>query len=132
MNYLIDTHCILWSISSPEKLSRTVLQILENSQNRILVSSISLWEIALKLRLKKLNFSGFKAEEIPDLLDKMNIEILDLSANEAINFSKFQMKDHKDPFDLFLIYLAIRENFILVTKDEFISKLKIKGLKTIW
>jgi PIN domain nuclease of toxin-antitoxin system len=68
MNYLIDTHCILWSISSPEKLSSTVLKILQDSKNRIVVSSLSLWEIALKVRIRKLEISGFLAEEIHSLL----------------------------------------------------------------
>jgi PIN domain nuclease of toxin-antitoxin system len=132
MNYLIDTHCILWSISSPEKLSSTVLKILQDSKNRIVVSSLSLWEIALKVRIRKLEISGFLAEEIPELLDKMNIEILDLTGEQAVNFSKFKVNDHKDPFDLFLIYLSITENYTLITKDSYISKLKLKGFKTIW
>ena len=131
MNYLIDTHCILWSISSPEKLSSTVLKILQDSKNRIVVSSLSLWEIALKVRIRKLEISGFLAEEIPELLDKMNIEILDLTGEQAVNFSKFKVNDHKDPFDLFLIYLSITENYTLITKDSYISKLKLKGFKSI-
>ncbi|MCW7457589.1 type II toxin-antitoxin system VapC family toxin [Leptospira bandrabouensis] len=132
MNYLIDTHCILWCISDPEKLSKNVLKILENSSNRIIVSSLSLWEIALKIRLKKLEISGFKEENIPELLTKMNIEIMDFSGEEAILFSKFELLDHKDPFDLFLIYLSIKRNYTLISKDSVISKLKIKGFKTIW
>ena len=132
MNYLLDTHCILWSISSPEKLSSTVLKILQDSKNRIVVSSLSLWEIALKVRIRKLEISGFLQEEVPELLGKMNIEILDLSGEQAVNFSKFIVNDHKDPFDLFLIYLLITENYTLITKDSYISKLKLKGFKTIW
>lgn len=132
MNYLIDTHCILWCISAPEKLSKNVLKILENSSNRIVVSSISLWEIALKIRLKKLEISGFKEEIIPELLTRMNIEISDFSGEEGILFSKFELLEHRDPFDLFLIYLSIKRNYTLISKDSAISKLKIKGFKTIW
>ncbi|WCL50704.1 type II toxin-antitoxin system VapC family toxin [Leptospira sp. GIMC2001] len=132
MNYLIDTHCILWSISNPEKLSKNVQRILENPNNGIFVTSLSLWEIALKIRLKKLTISGFKSEEIPKLLNQMSIEIIDLSSEEAINFSMFDLIGHKDPFDLFLVYLAIKRNFILISKDAIISKLKIKGLRTTW
>ncbi|MCW7476135.1 type II toxin-antitoxin system VapC family toxin [Leptospira bandrabouensis] len=132
MNYLIDTHCILWCISDPEKLSKNVLKIIENSSNRIIVSSISLWEIALKIRLKKLEISGFKEENIPELLTKMNIEIMDFSGDVAILFSKFELLDHKDPFDLFLIYLSIKRNYTLISRDSVISKMKLKGFKTIW
>jgi PIN domain nuclease of toxin-antitoxin system len=113
-------------------LCSTVLKILQDSKNRIVVSSLSLWEIALKVRIRKLEISDFLPEEVPELLGKMNIEILDLSGEQAVNFSKFIVKDHKDPFDLFLIYLSITENYTLITKDSYISKLKLKGFKTIW
>ncbi|MCW7457189.1 type II toxin-antitoxin system VapC family toxin, partial [Leptospira bandrabouensis] len=109
-----------------------VLKIIENSSNRIIVSSISLWEIALKIRLKKLEISGFKEENIPELLTKMNIEIMDFSGDVAILFSKFELLDHKDPFDLFLIYLSIKRNYTLISRDSVISKMKLKGFKTIW
>jgi PIN domain nuclease of toxin-antitoxin system len=132
MNYLIDTHCILWSISNPEKLSKNVQRILEDPNNKIFVTSLSLWEIALKVRIKKLSISGFKLEEIPSLLKQMSIDLLDLSGDDAINFSGFTLTGHKDPFDLFLVYLAVRNKFILVSKDANISNLKINGLKTIW
>ncbi|MCG9876190.1 MAG: type II toxin-antitoxin system VapC family toxin [Leptospiraceae bacterium] len=132
MSYLIDTHCILWCITDPDKLSKNVLRILENPNNRIFVTSLSLWEIALKIRLKKLTISGFKSEEIPNLLKRMSIEVLDLSAEEAINFSSLDLIGHTDPFDLFLVYLTIRRKLILISKDAIISKLKIKGFKTFW
>ncbi len=132
MNYLLDTHCVLWCISHPEKFSKRVIEILENSGNRIFVSSLSLWEIALKVRLKKLQISGFKVDQIPDLLDVMRIEILDFSGEEAIHFSKFEIIDQKDPFDLFLIYFSITKNCILISKDLVMSKQKLKGFKTIW
>ncbi len=71
-------------------------------------------------------------EEVPELLGKMNIDILDLSGEQAVNFSKFIVKDHIDPFDLLLINLSITENYTLITKDSYISKVKLKGFKTFW
>lgn len=70
MNYLLDKHCILWSISCPEKLSSTVIKILEDSKNRIIVSSLSLWEIALKVRIRKLELSGFYREFLKTLISQ--------------------------------------------------------------
>ena len=55
-----------------------------------------------------------------------------IGRNITVYFSKFIIKDHKDPFDLFLTYLSITENYTLITKDSYISKLKLKGFKTIW
>ncbi|NCS93444.1 MAG: type II toxin-antitoxin system VapC family toxin [Leptospira sp.] len=62
----------------------------------------------------------------------MSIDLLELSGDDAINFSGFPLTGHKDPFDLFLVYIAVRNKYTLISKDANISNLKIKGLKTIW
>ena len=68
-----------------------------------------------------------------DFWDKNDAtDFYDFGKAQSVRFSKFIIKDHKDPFDLFLIYLSITENYILITKDSYISKLKLKGFKTIW
>ena len=54
MKYLVDTHIFLWAIISPEKLSEKVQTILLDSNNTIIVSSITLWEISLKYGSGKL------------------------------------------------------------------------------
>ena len=48
MEYLIDTHIFLWSLLDTSKLKPHVIEILENEENKIYLSSISFWEIALK------------------------------------------------------------------------------------
>jgi len=54
MKYLIDTHIFLWSLFSPEKISRHVAKVIKESGNRIFVSTISFWEISLKFSIIKL------------------------------------------------------------------------------
>ena len=51
MNYVIDTHILLWSIFDPEKLDNKHIKLIENSKNKIFITSISLWEISLKFGL---------------------------------------------------------------------------------
>ena len=53
MNLLIDTHTLLWSIGKSSELSKRALVELKNMNNSILVSAISLWEIALKYSIGK-------------------------------------------------------------------------------
>lgn len=60
MKYLLDTHVILWIIGSSNLLSKKVKATIENSENKIYVSSVSLWEISLKFRLGKLSLSGME------------------------------------------------------------------------
>ncbi|MDB5118798.1 MAG: DNA-binding protein [Sphingobacteriales bacterium] len=54
MKYLLDTHVCLWAIADKDKLSLNVKKILEDGHNRIFVSQISLFEIAIKLKIDKL------------------------------------------------------------------------------
>lgn len=62
-SYLLDTHSFLWSIWQPEKLGQQAVAILENTDNRIIVSSITLWEISLKYSLGKLKL-GCKPDDL--------------------------------------------------------------------
>ena len=54
MKYLIDTHIFLWMISSPEKLSLKVTEIIENKNNILFLSVASCWEVVIKHMIKKL------------------------------------------------------------------------------
>ncbi len=54
MNYLLDTHTCIWAIAEQAKLSLRVKEILQNQENRFWVSQISLFEIAIKMKIGKL------------------------------------------------------------------------------
>jgi PIN domain nuclease of toxin-antitoxin system len=58
MNYLVDTHILLWSFLETHKLSEEIKSILLNEDNDIYYSPINLWEISIKYGLKKLFFNG--------------------------------------------------------------------------
>jgi len=104
MKFLLNTHTLLWTITSPDLLGKKSRKIIENSLNDLYVSSLSLWEISLKARLGRLEVKGFEIRRILDLLDRMNIELLDFSGEDALGFIDLDWKEHKDPFDLVLIY----------------------------
>jgi PIN domain nuclease of toxin-antitoxin system len=56
MRFLLDTHVLLWVANSPERLSRAVCDLLQDSDNEIYFSILSLWEIAIKKSLGRENF----------------------------------------------------------------------------
>ena len=60
MKYLIDTHILVWLSISPEKISRKIYEIIENPLNEINVSTVSFWEIAIKMAIGKLDLKGLK------------------------------------------------------------------------
>lgn len=57
---------LVWAITDTSKLSKKVKQLLEDPENKILVSSICLWEISLKFSLNKLDLGGMMPQDFPN------------------------------------------------------------------
>jgi PIN domain nuclease of toxin-antitoxin system len=55
VNILLDTHTLLWAIGQSKKLSKKIIKEIESTDNEVFVSAVSLWEIALKTSIGKLN-----------------------------------------------------------------------------
>ncbi len=132
MNYLLDTHTLLWNLVSPKKLSIPVKKIISNPKLNLFISTVSLWEISLKYRIGKLELNGKNPEEIPGAIKSLGFYILGLDEDAAATFYKFPVSKNKDPFDLMLAHQAITYNYILVTNDPGFTDYKNYGLKTVW
>ncbi|MGI4022390.1 MAG: type II toxin-antitoxin system VapC family toxin [Janthinobacterium lividum] len=132
MSYLLDTHTLIWSILDRGKLSQQVIETLEDTENPIFVSAVSLWEISIKFSLGKLELSGVKPEELLDLIIKTGYELISISPHDCVTNYQLSSTFHKDPFDKILIWQAIKHNYILITKDDYIKQYKSAGLRTFW
>jgi PIN domain nuclease of toxin-antitoxin system len=133
MKLLLDTHTLLWSIGKSSELPRRVINELENSANEILISAVSLWEIALKYSIGKLIIESFDIREIPEYCKKMGFGLIPLDPIAALNSLQLPSKEnHKDPFDRMLIYQCIQNKYTLVSKDSRLKLYKNDGLKYIW
>jgi PIN domain nuclease of toxin-antitoxin system len=116
--YLLDTHVILWCLSSPQSLSEEAANIIQNRQNELNFSYISLWEIAIKASIGKLKLET----SINELIDKLTEKQFSIlfptipAATEVLNLPFF--KDHRDPFDRMLISQAQCENLQIISCDE--------------
>jgi len=132
MKYLLDTHALLWAIISDDKLSKKAAHILHQPENEILVSSISFWEISLKFSLKKLRLIDVQPDDFPAACLKMGFSIVNMNAEDSSTYHQLSAKYHKDPFDRMLIWTAIRNNYIFISKDENAKKYESEGLKVMW
>lgn len=132
MTYLIDTHVLIWSLVDDKKLSDTVREILENPENTILVSSISLWEISLKFSLRKLDLQGITPGDFPKLIQEIGFELTLVQPDEVSTYHLLKGEWHRDPFDRMLIWQVIKRKVILISKDENIAKYANEGLKVVW
>lgn len=133
MNYLIDTHILLWSLFEPSKIKSSIQEILKDRNNTIYVSKISFWEISLKYSLGKIEIEGLYPEEIEKGTLKLGYEIKDIETNEVLSYYKLaKIKDHKDPFDRMLIWQSIKNKYILISRDSSFENYKDIGLKSIY
>jgi len=118
---LLDTCCWLWWLSDTSKLSQPQFKAIANRQNKLFLSTASIWEIGIKVNNKKLN--------IPQPLDKLiekqcpvdNIIILEIKTQHAIKVGELELH-HKDPFDRMIIAQATFEDLTLITSDRIFQK----------
>lgn len=131
MKYLLDTHTLLWVLSSPEKLTQKVKTIISQTKHKTYVSTVSLWEISLKYQLGKIELYGVLPEELPQLIKKSGFTIKNINSEIASTFYKLP-RLHKDPFDRMLIWQSIREGLVLISKDKTFSDYESCGLNVFW
>ncbi len=132
MNYLLDTHVLLWSLLVPEKINENIRKIILDTDNDIFVSKISLWEISLKYSLGKLELSGVIPEELDEKIINSGYKIIEIENQELLSYYKLPKVEHKDPFDRMIIWQCIKNNHILVSRDTKFDLYKTFGLKIIF
>lgn len=118
MKYLLDTHILLWATTNSDKLSQRARDIIANPDNDIYFSTVSIWEIAIKMGLGKLQLPISTAAFRRVLLDNQYLE-LNINSKHAI-LTETLPPIHKDPFDRMLIAQAQSEGFTLISADNYV------------
>lgn len=121
MNYLLDTHILIWWLSSSNQLPQKAYKLLDDQKNTFFVSSASAWEITIKKSIGKLQTPN-------DLIYQMennNLMPLVISLEHSLNVEKLRFH-HKDPFDRMLISQAKLENLMILTHDKIFKKYPVK------
>jgi PIN domain nuclease of toxin-antitoxin system len=113
---LLDTHILLWYFQDHPNLKRETIEQLENPANALYISLISLWEIAIKINIGKLNL-GCSFPELFSLLERFEIEILPLTVPD-IEFYITLPLHHRDPFDRILIAQGMNRSLTLISYDN--------------
>ena len=125
MELLLDTHVYLWWDRRDPALNRDAREAIADPANQIFVSAASVWEIAIKRRLGKLEFQGSAADGIgANGFFALPILPADAEAAGALAW------DHADPFDRMLVAQARRAGLVLVTADGRIRA--HEGVALLW
>ncbi|MGA3373096.1 MAG: type II toxin-antitoxin system VapC family toxin [Terracidiphilus sp.] len=112
MRLLLDTHIFCWSFYEPMRISRETRGLMSRAEE-VFVSSASIWEVAIKVRLGRMNV---EPEELFDQIRANGFRELPVWSRHALLVAKLPMH-HTDPFDRLLIAQAISEPLHLLTAD---------------
>lgn len=121
MKILLDTSIFIWYILDDVSLSKKNSEIIEDLNNEIYLSVISIWEATIKQQIGKIYFPEPASKYLQKQREKHEIKYLGLDENTIKNLINLPLF-HKDPFDRMLICQAIEYDFFLMTVDETIRK----------
>lgn len=119
MRLLLDTHLLLWAAGKPEKLPPLAQSMLLDTDNELVFSSASIWEIIIRSGIGRDDFRVEASVLRRALLDG-GYDELPISGRHALAVGALPPL-HKDPFDRILIAQAVVEGIVLLTTDEAVS-----------
>jgi PIN domain nuclease of toxin-antitoxin system len=117
MRLLLDTHIFLWWVTDNRKLSKAVRSRITQA-TEVYISSASIWELAIKIKLKKLNAD---IAQLAEEISNSGFSELPITGRHA-SFIYHLPLMHRDPFDRIMIAQAICEPLTLITCDSILQK----------
>lgn len=131
MNFLVDTHVLIWSLFEPSKLSPQARKILKDPTYTWKVSTLTFIEIALKYSKGKLDLQGVRPDDLPGFATKAGFLLMDITPLDVAGFWKLPLHN-TDPFDRLLVWQTIQRNLTLISKDSSLEVYKSNGLNLVW
>ena len=119
MRLLVDTHLLLWAAARSERVPAEARRLLENPRHEVHYSAASLWEIAIKLALRRADFQ-VDLERLRPALSEMGFLELPVSGAHAERLVSLPPL-HKDPFDRMLVAQSLAEPLLLLTTDALLA-----------
>ncbi|MGI8992403.1 MAG: type II toxin-antitoxin system VapC family toxin [Bryobacteraceae bacterium] len=120
MKLLLDMHLLLWAAGQPDRLPGPARKLLDNSENELLFSAASLWEIAIKRGLGREDFRVEPRLLRRGLLDNGYSELA-ITSEHAVGLDILP-PIHKDPFDRMLVAQALAAGVTLLTVDSKVAR----------
>jgi len=127
INNLLDTHTLIWFIEGDENLSDIARKSIERRNITNYVSIASLWEIAIKVNIGRLEIK-VPFHQIREKIFENGFQILPISFDDTLIISSLPLF-HRDPFDRIIVAQAMANNLTIISRDGY---LKAYNIKQIW
>ena len=126
MNIILDTHSFIWFINGDNNLSAKARKEIENPANINFISIASIWEMAIKVSLDRLEIMR-PFEDIKNQIDNNGFEILPILFEHTLKLTNLTFH-HRDPFDRLIIAQSVVEKMPIISKDKLFDKYKVKRI----
>ena len=127
MRYLLDTSTWLWSVGEVKRLNQAAHEVLTDPQHELYFSAVSVWEIAIKAGLGKLQLPEHPRVVVPRETARQGLRPLPISYLHALAVYDLPLH-HGDPFDRMLVAQAVSENLTLITADQNLKRYPVELL----
>ena len=117
MNYIFDTQALLWIVSDDQRLSDKAKSIYLDKENEIYFSMASVWELAIKSSLNKIDLGSNLEIFIQEHVIKNGFKILNISIESLFKVEELPFH-HRDPFDRLIVSQSIMKDYQVVTSDD--------------
>lgn len=127
MRLLLDTCTFLWLIADEPRLSGRARELITDPANEAYLSSVSVWEIAVKNALGRLPFPEPVGTFVPAMRAEHGLDPLPLDEESALRVAALPDL-HRDPFDRMLVCQAVTAGAVMVTPDELITRYPVRSI----
>jgi len=129
---ILDTHIIVWDALQPEKISKKARRMIDraNDTGKIIVADISLWEIAMLMKRKRLQIDATYSEFIRLIKSANHYSIQTITPEIADLSVSLSSEINPDPADRLICATSLHMNIPLITAD--LNLINAKSVETIW
>ena len=128
MRLLLDSHALIWALDDPARLSPRASADLRNLANQLLLSAGTLWEIAIKVGVKKLSLSLPYRQWMNKAITDLDLDVLPIELEHA-EVQAGLPHHHRDPFDRLIVAQSLAERVPIVSMD---AQFDSYGITRIW
>ena len=126
---LVDTQALIWFAEGSPSLSAQARGLIDDRSRVQLASAASLWEMAIKLAIKKLSLKAGTLRDFTRQLAANDVDVLPVVGEDATAVADLPAGAHKDPFDRLIAAHCLRHDLTLVSVD---CVFDAYGVRRVW